>query len=422
MLPEALLAESSLPASPHAGQQLDHLPLPTPAPETDRWWLGIAGWTDECGVSLDVDSAAALMSHAHQTLAESDWSRARPLSTTPASEVAELAPAESHARQEKGQRRAILFGMGNYAKTMTVPSMTPYCDVASVHEVDPMTVPRAGHRTVAWDTCPQLQADEDCDVCLIAGYHHTHGPLAVQALRRGAAAVVEKPIVTTQRQLEQLVAELRQGRGTFFACYQKRYHPFNDRAYADLGVSPGEPISYHCIVYEVPLPRLHWYRWPASGSRILSNGCHWVDHFLHLNPGARVEAHHLTVGPEETVNCSVNLDTGAMFTMVLTECGSSRLGVREHVELRAGNGTVAMTDGCEYRSETSRQVATRRRLHRYAAHRAMYAAIGRKIVAGEPGDSVESVERSGGLILALDQAFRSHARSDDSTFGRQQGR
>ena len=43
--------------------------------------------------------------------------------------------------------------------------------------------------------------DERFDVHLIAGFHHTHAPLACHALDAGAHAVVEKPLATTEAQL-----------------------------------------------------------------------------------------------------------------------------------------------------------------------------------------------------------------------------
>ncbi len=414
VLPEMLLGACVEPEVIDSPDHVRYFSLGSVETASGRWWRTIQGWTASSGIDLTPSLADSLLSAARRTVRDLDWTSAQTLPTSPAGEVLERSAATSHAASSHGKRRAILFGLGNYAKMMAAPSMSPYCRLEAIHEVDPATMPRNKSGPILWDTCPHLRPDEHCDVCLIAGFHHTHAPLAIAAMRRGAAAVVEKPVATTQEQLAGLLEELHQGRGRLFSCYQKRYHPFNQRAYADLGVAPGDPISYHCIVYEVPVPRLHWYRWPASGSRILSNGCHWIDHFLHLNTRGQVTSYHLALGPGETVNCSVSLDSGAMFTMVLTEFGSSRLGVRDYVELRTQNATVSMIDGCEYRSETSRRVIGRRRVHRYAAHRAMYAEIGRKIVAGEPGDSVASVERSAGLILTLEHALQSQRRSIDT--------
>ena len=84
---------------------------------------------------------------------------------------------------------------------------------------------------------------------------------------------------------------------------------------SDLGVAPGEPVSYHCIVYEVPLPELHWYRWPSSRSRLISNGCHWTDHFLLLNGFAEPVAYDVVESSDGMVNVTVELANGAVFTM-----------------------------------------------------------------------------------------------------------
>src|SRR5207302_6192153 len=87
----------------------------------------------------------------------------------------------------------------------------------------------------------------------------------------------------TREQLDKLLASMRKHDGKVFACFQRRYLPFNAFLRSDLDAPPGSPISYHATVFEVPLPRRHWYRWPNSASRLVSNGCHWIDHFLFLN-------------------------------------------------------------------------------------------------------------------------------------------
>ena len=82
----------------------------------------------------------------------------------------------------------------------------------------------------------------------------------------------------------------------------------------------------------LPLPKLHWYSWPNSGSRLLSNGCHWIDYFLFLNAFSPVTNYSLKVAKNGDSNVFVELENKAVFTMVLTDLGSSRLGVREHIK------------------------------------------------------------------------------------------
>src|SRR5581483_3643815 len=220
---------------------------------------------------------------------------------------------------------------------------------------------------------------------------------------------VEKPIVTTEEQLAEVLDAVQPGGRRLFSCFHKRYSPFNELALADLGIAPGDPVSYHCIVYEVPLPARHWYRWPRSRSRIVSNGCHWLDHFLFLNGFPDVRDATIAAVTPDALSCAVTLANGAVFTMVLTDRGSERLGVQDHVELRAGGVTVAIANGAVYRAEGPDRVLRRRRASRLAGHRRMYAAIGRAILEGEPGDSPRSIEVSAGLMLRLERALAERA-------------
>ncbi|HEU4559352.1 MAG TPA: Gfo/Idh/MocA family oxidoreductase, partial [Longimicrobium sp.] len=265
----------------------------------------------------------------------------------------------------------------------------------------------------AWDTSPFLRPGETPDVVLIAGYHHTHAGLAVEALRRGAWAVVEKPLCTTLAQLEALLDAMGDRPSRLFACFHRRYSRFNAMALHDLGVTRGDPVDYHCTVFEIPLPPLHWYRWPASGSRQMSNGCHWIDHFLYLNAYSPPRRWTMDAGSSGTLHACAELENGAYFTLTLTDRGSVRTGVQEHVELRANDRTVRVVDFRRYQAESTDRVLRHARARKLDAFGQMYRAIGRAIHQGAPGDSRESVEVTTSLVLELEAglaARRTHRR------------
>lgn len=340
-------------------------------------------------------------------VAWTDWTVARRLPRTSTSPVCERKPRRC-ARVSKSpgctmRPSTVLFGYGNYAKTTILPNVKRSLDVRCVHEIDPTQMPRWSVVSNAWDTAPHPRVEESYDVYLVAGYHASHAPIAIEALDRGASAVIEKPVAMDQGQLASLLAAMENSAGEVFCCYQRRYSSLTELAQHDLGLSVGEPVSYHCIVYEVPLPALHWYRWPSSGSRLLSNGCHWVDHFLYLNSFAAVGAVELTVAGDSTMNCSLELENGAVFTMVLTDVGSGRIGVQDHVELRAGDKTVRIMNDSRYVAEDANRVLRRTAHNKTRSYEAMYSEIARKLAAGEKGDSPESVRVSAGAALALEE-------------------
>jgi predicted dehydrogenase len=368
--------------------------------DADRWWREVRGWSAESGAALDPDACAGLLRRAGDALRGAAWTDAEALPVDPPSPVAER--VEAAAPVADGRRSAVLFGYGNYAKVTLLPHVEHFLRLAAVHEIDPLQLPRERRADVAWDTSGGLRADERPDAVLIAGYHHTHAPLAVETLRRGGYAVVEKPLATTHAQLDALEEAVRRD-PRMFACFQKRYLPFNALALEDLAVRPGDAVNYHCIVYEIPLPELHWYRWPSSRTRLVSNGCHWIDHFLFLNGFSPPERWDLTAGPDGTLNVTVVLRNGAFFSMVLTDRGSERIGMQELVELRANDRTVRMENSASYYAESSERVLRRARANRLDAYGVMYRAIAQAVAEGRPGDSPESVAVSTRLVLALEE-------------------
>jgi hypothetical protein len=104
------------------------------------------------------------------------------------------------------------------------------------------------------------------------------------------------------------------------------------------------------------------------------------------------------------MTCSAVLENGAVFSMVLTERGSERLGVRDHIELRSRDVTVRMTDGGLYRSEDSRRILRKARVNKTDSYRDMYRMIARAIAAGAPGDSLASIEIGAQAVLDAETA------------------
>jgi predicted dehydrogenase len=401
VVPEVLTSPAPHPLfRPTDANEVRHLGIGS---ETGRpvWWRDVRGWSPYSGAHFDADRRGSLFRRVRESLESADWDSAARLKSCDPEPVEGRPPAAGPPGD--GRPRGVLFGYGNYAKTQALPNIAPFVRVERIHEIDPLQIPIRGGGT-GWNTAPGPVDDQEFDVWMLAGYHHTHAPLAIEALRRGAYAVVEKPIATTPGQLGELLEALV-GRERLFSCYHKRYMPLNTLARRDLGVSPGDPVSYHCIVFEVPLPALHWYRWPNSGSRIVSNGCHWIDHFLFLNEWSPVASSDVSVARDGTINASVELQNGAFFSMTLTDVGSSRLGVQDLVELRARGTTVRMLNGGDYFSEDGRRVLRRARINKLSSYAMMYREIGRRIRAGLPGDSLLSVERSAGLVLALEAAL-----------------
>ena len=368
------------------------------------WFGAIRGWHPLAGLPLSTVLKEMSLQNIIAALKNDDWSRAQRLHI-PAPTLIKECDGQRPISKSPNKKEAVLVGYGNYAKTTLLPYIKPYVLVKTIHEIDPTQIPLKRNSSIRWDTSPEIRPNEAYDVYLIAGYHHTHAPLAIQALRKKATVVVEKPLVVNRQQLDALLLAMQSSRGQLFCCLQRRYSPFNAFAVQDLDVSPGDPISYHCIVFEVPLPQLHWYLWPSSQSRLISHGCHWLDHFLYLNGYGDVETYDIFVANNDSVNCSVKLKNGAFFTMVITDRGCQRIGMQNYIELRANGASVKINNDGEYISENNSRIIRKTKKKRNVNHIEMYRQIGQKIIDGSPGDSLEITRRSWDLVLAFEERF-----------------
>jgi len=367
--------------------------------QDDVSWQEWSGWSPYSGVNID---GRAMRSELAQICG---WQREAPaavLNINPASPIHEVRGVEPAVSDL--ELRGVLFGLGHYAKTNILPNIDSRIRIVKVHEIDPTQLAGSSFPFVR-DTSPVPREGESYDVYFLAGFHHTHAPLAVHALEQGAWAIVEKPIATTKEDLDRLLVAVKQRPGRLFAGFHKRYSELNALAVQDLDLRTKDPISYFCIVHEARLPRLHWYKWPNSRTRLVSNGCHWIDHFLHLNQFSEPIQFDAWETSSGDICAVVELANGASFTMTLTDQGSSRIGVEDHVELRSGDRTVRIVNGATYTSESSRKVIRRKRVNRTSSYAEMYAAISKKIANGENGDDDPSIRCSAKLILDLEDCL-----------------
>ncbi len=367
-----------------------------------RVWMEWTGWQHESGVPPG-DAIARWLTDLVPWLRE----RIGVPGKTSSSHDVEVHGAETPVRGSRagtasvpsGRKTLAVVGYGNYVKGVALPELRRRLALTDVYDLDPMVLPTGSTPWALHCGDGPDMATAPVDAVLIAGYHHTHAPLAAEVLRAGRWAIIEKPIATTEAQLGALESAITEASGRFAVCFQRRYDRFTEFATEDLGGARGEPISYACVVFEVPLPTWHWYRWPASGTRLLSNGCHWIDQFLWLNHGVDVRSLHVRRARSGDVHTWIELENDATFSMLLTDQGSARIGLQDYVDLRAGSRTIRIRNSTTYLAESEQRVIRKASQLRVDPYGRMYRAIASRIIADGPGDDIGHMVRSARCVL-----------------------
>lgn len=397
VLSEQLVRSADTEATNHGCKVLDAEPLL----DIDK----VAGWNIDSGRLLQSAEVDRLLS-----LAVQSWDKAVVVNV----DTSEPSPvAERHKRVvqpqevEAGKPSAIIFGLGNYAKTIIIPSVESQLRIETIYELDPLQIGAKASDAITWDTSPVFRDDDRADVVFVAGYHHTHVALAVEALKRGATVLIEKPAATTMEQVQCLRKAMDSSKKPVNIGFHRRYLPFNALLKEDLQVKNGEAVDYYCIVFEEPLPQLHWYGWPNSKTRLTSNGCHWIDHFLFINGFPKIVSQSVISSKRGTLIVGLEAENGAVFSMTLTDEGSARIGVQDHVECRANGRTVTMTNSSVYVAEDQQKVTRKLRVPSLTAHRTMYATLVKNMLANRFDDSSHTALQAAIVCLELEADLKS---------------
>jgi len=376
----------------------------------NRWWEYIRGWNVYSGIKISEKTRSELAEGLKKEIKNNEWSKSQRIDTRNPDSIAEtkgeIKPSViRHSSSQTRLKSGVVFGYGNYAKINIIPYSKPFVDIQVVHEIDPTQI-FLERRIKKWDSAPFPRKDEKYDVYFVASYNHTHVPITLFALKQGAYTVVEKPVVMDYDELELLEKTLRKFGRRLFIGFHKRYGRFNKMAIEDLGVKYGDPISYHSIVYELIQPEFFWYNWPVSRSTFLSNGCHQIDHFLHLNNFSKPKDSDIKLLQDDAIEVWIELENGASFTTTFSEKGTSRVGPRDHVELKVPGRNVIITDNIKYMSEDNHKIIRKKRIFKTESYRDMYRTIGKKIANNEEGDSIESVLISSKIMLDLEEKLQ----------------
>ena len=377
--------------------------------ELGREALGeLAGWSPHSGDALNQERCRAVMAWAVAL-----W-RAGALH-----ESAEVTPRRWPAaarwsaplKPSDDRPEVVLFGYGHYARTCLMPTLREQVALRRVHELDVTLIGAlsAAERS-RWSSSPwPVEDDHHAALWWIAGYHHHHAPLAIEAIEREVDLVVEKPLATREEDLDALLKAWRRRPETrLWQGFHRRSWQAASWLRQDLGLT-GERaavVDYHCVVHEVSLPEHHWYRWARSGSRLIMNGCHWVEEFLRLNAYREpVEWSAWQSEDGETVTARVLLEHGAVCSICLSASGSDRLGVRELTRISCGERSATIVDQT-YLSEDHERVLRREKIQESRTYADMVRQITEAHRAGHPGERIDQVERLWRLIFALDRAAR----------------
>ena len=176
------------------------------------------------------------------------------------------------------------------------------------------------------------------DAVFIATWHDAHADIACMALESGKKVFVEKPPVINEEQYNKLKETLERNPDALFFVGYNRYHSPVTKIIKDEIDKTGGPLTITASIREQTIPGTHYYNWPHQSTRIVSNGCHWIDYavaLLYPRIPSDVQVISALGGNKQSNNVIIlRYDDGSLVNLIFADRGEALIGCDEYIEVK----------------------------------------------------------------------------------------
>ncbi|MCF0127068.1 MAG: Gfo/Idh/MocA family oxidoreductase [Pseudobutyrivibrio sp.] len=251
--------------------------------------------------------------------------------------------------------RVALCGVGGFAKGMHIPNLKRLSDKYEIYAVQSRTganaqaVAIANNAKYSTTDYQQILADPDVDMVMICTRHNLHAQMVVDAMKAGKAVFVEKPMATTNEEMQQVVATAKETGVPFMVGFNRRFSKYAvevKKAIKDRK----NPMIINYTMNAGYIPLDHWTQTEEGAGRIIGEGCHIFDLFNFFTDSKAESVSVNKISPKtdhvsSSDNCVVTIkyEDGSLCTLTYTGQGHKDYG-KELCEIFVGGSVIKIDD------------------------------------------------------------------------------
>jgi len=245
------------------------------------------------------------------------------------------------------------IGAGSFAQSYLIPAAQSLGSLDTVVTRNGMNAKNVAHKfgfnNASSDPRSVIGSDE-INVAFIATQHDTHASFTIQALEKGKAVFVEKPLAMNMEELEavnQAYQQLKEP--SLMVGYNRRFADVSLKAKETFS-GIGEPLVMNFRVNAGFIPKDHWTQTAAGGGRIIGEICHFVD-LMQFITGADpvrvfaecIDTSSTTLKNDDNIGIVIKFSDGSVGNLVYTANGDKSLS-KERFEISGGNVVFLIDD------------------------------------------------------------------------------
>jgi len=316
------------------------------------------------------------------------------------------------------------LGAGNFARGVLLPAVkrslkTSLVGVSAATGVSARNTADQFGFAYATGDLEELFGDPNAHCIFIATRHNLHAGLAAEALRRGKAVFVEKPLALTEQDLSQVVAAAEATGGLLMVGYNRRFAPVAQDVKAYFSGRSG-PMT---ILYRINAGQLAAGHWAMDGveggGRVIGEVCHFVDFVQFLTNSLPARVCSASVGQsrkagfvDDSVAVSIKMADGSIASILYAASGDPS-APKEKIEVFCDRRIAVIDDfkTAELLTDGKKVIAGSRNQDK--GHRAEVAAFLDAVRrGGEAPIALASLAATSSACFAINECARSGAPTD----------
>ena len=180
--------------------------------------------------------------------------------------------------------KVALIGAGSFAKGTHLPNLEKLNNFYDIYAIMSRTgsnatsIARQYKAKYATTNYQEILNDPNVDMVMICTRHNLHAQYSIEAMKKGKAVFVEKPMALNEKGTEEVFKTIQETGMPYLVGFNRRFSKYavEIKKHIKKRINP-MIINYHMNAGYIPLD--HWVHTEEGGGRIIGEGCHIFDLF-----------------------------------------------------------------------------------------------------------------------------------------------
>ena len=248
-----------------------------------------------------------------------------------------------------------LIGGGSFAKEVHLPNLEKLKNFYNIYAVMSRTgsnatsIARQYKAKYATTNYQEILNDSDIDMVMICTRHNLHAQYSIEAMKKGKAVFVEKPMALNKKETEEVFRTIQKTGVPYLVGFNRRFSKYAATIKEHL-TERINPVIINCHMNAGYIPLDHWVHTEEGGGRIIGEACHIFDLFNYF-VDAEIDSISVNsinpktenISSQDNVVVTLKYKEGSVCTLTYTALGDKSYP-KESLEIYFDNKIITMND------------------------------------------------------------------------------